>query len=140
MALLAGPSIAAGLYYGLRVKPAALARTHLALSAVLPLACVPLVFAESPGAVMALAALAGLPVSPVIAGRNELVNPVAVPGRAAESFAWPLTALIVGISMGAAAAGALAQAHGWSTAVAVSIGAAAIGAVLLVLMEDRLEP
>lgn len=139
MALFAGPSIVAGLLYGLRAKHVSLTRTHLALSALLPLGCVPLAFADSSGAVIVLAALAGLPVSPVIAGRNELVGPVAVPGRAAESFAWPLTALIVGISLGAGAAGVLAQAHGWSTAVAASIAAAALGAALLVLMRGSLE-
>jgi predicted MFS family arabinose efflux permease len=139
LAVFAGASIVAGLLYGARSTRASLGSIHRALSALLPIICLPLVFAESEAAVIVLAAIGGLPVSPLIASRNELVNVVSVPGRAAESFSWPLTAMIVGISLGAAAGGALADAHGWSAAVLAAVGAAAAGAGLLLLQSRRLD-
>ena len=132
LAVFAAASIVSGLLYGARPTGERLAPTHLIFSALLPVACLPLAFAESTAAVIVLAVIAGLPVSPVIASRNELVNVVALAGRTAESFAWPLTALIVGISLGVAAGGALADAHGWAAAVLAAVGAAAAGALLLV--------
>ena len=132
LAVFASASIVAGLLYGARPTGERLGSTHLKLSALLSVVCLPLAFAESTAAVIALAAIGGLPVSPVIASRNELVNLVAVPGRTAESFAWPLTAMIVGISLGVAAGGSLADAHGWQAAVLAAVGVAAGGALLLV--------
>jgi predicted MFS family arabinose efflux permease len=131
LALFAAPSILAGLLYGVRSSKTSLMRTHVALSGLMPVLCVPLAFAGPPASAMALAALGGLLVSPVIASRNELVNVVAVQGRAAESFAWPLTAMIVGIAAGAAAGGALADSHGWSAAVWAAVAAGAAGAAVL---------
>lgn len=140
LAVFAGASIVSGLLYGSRPAWASLARTHLLLSILLPLAGLPLVLADSRLAVIVLAVVGGLPVSPVIASRNELVNLVAMPGRAAESFAWPLTAMIVGISAGVAAGGALSDAHGWSSAILAGVLAAAAGALIVALREGGLEP
>jgi hypothetical protein len=132
IAVFAGAGIVGGLVYGARPRDGgSLPRTHLVFSALLPVLGLPVAFVSSPAAVALLTALGGLLVSPVIASRNELVHAVAVPGRAAESFAWPLTAMIVGLSMGFAVGGALAGAHGWSAAVFAGCAAAAGGAALL---------
>jgi MFS family permease len=138
LAVFSAAGMAGGLVYGRRRTSTSLAVTHFALSALLAVAATPLALAWSPATAIVLAVIAGLPVSPVIASRNELVTAVAVRGRAAESFAWPLTAMIVGIALGASAGGALAQDYGWSAAVLAGIAGAACGVLLLAVQRDRL--
>lgn len=130
----------AGLLYGARPLRAPLARVHLWLAALFPLACLPLVLATSPLSMAFLAILAGLPIAPLIASRNQLVGNVAPAGSAAEAFTWPLTALIAGIALGAAVAGGLAEAEGWSAPVLAGVAFAAAGAALLAFQRRRLEP
>ena len=74
--------------------------------------------------------LAGAPVAPLIASRNELVAAVARPGTGTESFTWLLTALVAGLSAGAAVAGAVIEADGWPSAVVVGAAVAAVGAAV----------
>ena len=77
-----------------------------------------------------LVVFAGLPIAPLIATRNELAGVVALPGSETEAFTWPLTALVSGVALGAAAAGALADGPGWRAAVLVAVAAAVFGAVI----------
>lgn len=123
-------SAAGGLAYGTMTSRHSLPRIHIAFSALLPLACIPLALASSLPVAIALAALAGAPVAPVIATRNQLVGTVARPGTGTESFTWPLTAMIAGISLGVAVGGRLVEAYDWwmplLAASAVSAGAVAL--------------
>lgn len=130
----------AGLLYGARPQRLPLTRVHLWLAALLPLGCLPLVLASSPLSMAFLVILAGAPIAPLIASRNQLVGSVAPPGAAAEAFTWPLTALIAGLSLGVAVAGGLAEAEGWSAPVLAGAAVAAAGAALLTLHRRRLEP
>ena len=75
-----------------------------------------------------LVPLAGAPIAPLVASRNELVERVALRGTVTEAFTWPLTALVAGVSLGAAVAGALTEAHSWSAGVLVATAVAAAGA------------
>jgi hypothetical protein len=79
----------------------------------------------------ALALLAGLPIAPLIASRNQLVDRLAPAGTATEAFTWPLTALVGGVSLGAAVAGAVVEATSWTGAVLVAIGVATLGATVV---------
>lgn len=76
--------------------------------------------------------IAGIPVAAVIASRNELDQAGSTSGKEAESFAWPLTSMIFGISAGAAAAGILVTQFGWRAPV-IAATVAATGAALLIL-------
>jgi predicted MFS family arabinose efflux permease len=78
-----------------------------------------------------LAILAGIPIAPLIASRNQLVGRVSLPGTATEAFTWPLTALVAGVSLGAATAGALVESYSWTAAVLVAVAVAAVGAGVL---------
>ena len=100
----------------------------------------PLAAASSPLAMAALAMLAGLPIAPLIASRNELVGALAPRGASTESFTWLLTALVTGLAAGAAAAGALAEAEGWRAAVLVGCGVAVLGAALAFARRGALRP
>src|SRR5215207_9016332 len=117
-------SVAGGLTYGARPRRAPLASVHLRVALLLPLSFLPLALASSPAAMALLVVPAGV----LIAPRNELAGRVAPAGSRTEAYTWPLTALVAGIALGAAAAGALADATSWQAAVLVAAAAAAIGA------------
>ncbi len=87
-----------------------------------------------------LVVLAGLPIAPLIASRNQLVERVAPRGTATEAFTWPLTALVAGLSLGAAAGGALVESYSWPAAVMAAVVVSAAGAGLLVARRDTLAP
>ncbi|MGZ8667554.1 MAG: MFS transporter, partial [Solirubrobacterales bacterium] len=61
-------------------------------------------------------------------------------GASAESFTWLLTALIAGLALGAAAAGALAESEGWQGAVLAGCGVAALGGALAYVRRAALRP
>jgi predicted MFS family arabinose efflux permease len=85
-----------------------------------------------------LAIFAGLPIAPLIASRNQLVERVSLPGTATEAFTWPLTALVAGVSLGAAAGGAVVEAGSWSTGVVVAMAVAFVGASIVLIRRGTL--
>jgi hypothetical protein len=122
----------AGLAWGARAERFPLLQTHLRFAFLLPLAIAPLALATSPVTMGVLVVLAGLPIAPLIASRNQLVERVTPPGTATEAYTWPLTALVGGVSLGAAAAGSIVEASSWTTAVFVATAVATIGATVVV--------
>ena len=125
-------SAVGGFAYGLRARRSSLPDSHLRLTLVLPLALVPMLLAPSVAWMAILVIPAGLFIAPMIATRNELAHQAAPPGTKTEALTWPVTALVSGISFGAAAGGLLIDESGWRTAVvAAIIAAAAAGLVAL---------
>jgi MFS family permease len=123
-------SAAGGLVYGARPRRSSLAALHLRLTLLLPLAFVP-VLASTSVAVMALLLLpAGVLIAPIIATRNELASAAAPRGTETEALTWPLTALLSGLSLGAAVAGALIDAADWRAAVVAAVAGAGVGALV----------
>ena len=102
LAVWSAASGVAGLVWGARGGDAPLLQAHLVFAWLLPLGVAPLLLAGSPLSMALLAILAGLPIAPLIASRNQLVERVVLPGTATEAFTWPLTALVAGVSLGAA--------------------------------------
>jgi MFS family permease len=127
-----------GLVWGARGGNAPLLEAHLFFAWLLPLGVAPLLLAGSPLTMALLAILAGLPIAPLIASRNQLVERVSLPGTATEAFTWPLTALVAGVSLGAAAGGAVVEAGSWSTGVVVAIAVAFVGASIVLLRRGTL--
>jgi MFS family permease len=123
-------SAVGGILYGARPRLMPLRAMHLWAAAFLPVGMAVLALATSPLAMAFLVVLAGLPIAPLIATRNELAGVVAVPGSETEAFTWPLTALVSGVSLGAAAAGALADGPGWRAAVVAAVAASMVGALV----------
>jgi len=139
IAIWAASSACAGLLYGARPpRGISLEAVHVRFAMVLPLGCAALLLAGSPLAMCLLVPLAGAPIAPLVASRNELVERVAPRGSATEAFTWPLTALVAGVSMGAAVAGALAESHSWTAGVLVSVAVAAVGACVVLARRDTL--
>jgi predicted MFS family arabinose efflux permease len=127
-----------GLLYGARPTRRQLTDVHLLFALSLPIALAGMLMAVSPVTMALLVAVAGLPIAPLIASRNQLVERVAPRGTATEAFTWPLTALVAGVSLGAAVSGALVEEYSWATAVVAAVAAAAAGAALLVVRRDTL--
>jgi predicted MFS family arabinose efflux permease len=138
LAVWSAASGVGGLVWGARGASAPLIRAHLVFAWLLPLGVAPLVLAGSPLTMGLLAILAGLPIAPLIASRNQLVDRVALPGTATEAFTWPLTALVAGVSLGAAAAGAVVEASSWSTSVVLAMAVAFVGAAVVVTRRGTL--
>ncbi len=85
---------AAGLAWGARASHFPLLQAHMRFALLLPLAIAPLALAFSPLTMGILVVLSGLPIAPLIASRNQLVERVTPAGTATEAFTWPLTALV----------------------------------------------
>jgi predicted MFS family arabinose efflux permease len=140
LAVWAGASGVAGLVYGARQPRSPLAAVHLRLACVLPIATAALFAATSPLTMALLVVIMGLPIAPLIASRNQLVERVAPRGTATEAFTWPLTALVAGVALGAAVGGALVESYSWSAAVLAAVVVSGAGAALLVVRRDTLAP
>jgi MFS family permease len=129
---------AAGLAYGARPAREHLTSVHLRFALLLPLGCAVLFAATSPATMAVLVILCGLPIAPLIASRNQLVERVAPRGTATEAFTWPLTALVAGVSLGAATAGSLVEHYSWSAGVLAAVTMSSLGAVVLLARRDTL--
>jgi predicted MFS family arabinose efflux permease len=132
LAVWSGASGVAGLVWGAFGNRGPLIEAHLRLAWMLPLAIAPLLLATSPLTMAPLAILAGLPIAPLIASRNQLVERVALAGSSTEAFTWPLTALVAGVALGAATAGTVIEASSWAGGVVAAIGVGLMGAAVLV--------
>lgn len=137
-------SAAGGIVYGARPRRGSLARTHLSVAILMPIGFLPVALATSPLVMALLVVPAGIFIAPLIATRNELAGVVAPPGSETEAYTWPLTALVSGIAVGAAAAGVLVDTAGWRSAVLAGAAAAGLGAVVSLTrrrtLDTRLAP
>ena len=140
LALWSAGSAVGGFAFGARASTSATTSTYLWIAFACPLACLPLAAASSPVAAGALAILAGLPIAPLIASRNQLLSTLAPSGNLTEAFTWLMTALIGGLSAGAAVAGAVVEADSWSTAVVVGVLVGVTGSLATVARRRALEP
>lgn len=131
LAILALSSGTAVLLYGLWQPGSYIWDIHLRFSLGLAFAGLPLLaFASAPAAAAALV-LAGAPIAPLIASRNQLVREVAPPGTESEAFTWPLTAMICGISLGTGIGGQLVDGFGWRAPIVAAAAAAMLGVLSL---------
>jgi MFS family permease len=131
-------SAAGGFVYGARERRSSLPLVHLRLTMLLPLGFLPLLVAPSMAAMALLLIPAGVFIAPIIATRNELASQAAPPGTKTEALTWPLTALVGGIALGAAAGGALIDAADWHAAALAAVLSAAIGALVATARRETL--
>jgi predicted MFS family arabinose efflux permease len=140
LAVWSGASGVAGLVYGARPPRGHITEIHLKLAWALPLALAVLLAAGSPATMALLVIVAGLPIAPLIASRNQLVESVTPRGTSTEAFTWPLTALVAGVALGAAVGGALVEAYSWPAAVLAAVAVSLAGALLLFARRETLTP
>jgi MFS family permease len=129
-----------GLFYGAWGASGSRYDSFVAIAALFPLACLPMLAASSPLTMGLFVVLAGAPIAPLIASRNLVVGALSPVGTGAESFTWLMTALVSGLAAGTAAGGALIEAEGWPAAVLTGVVVAAIGAVIAYGFRRALRP
>jgi hypothetical protein len=140
LAVWSGASGVAGLAWGVLGTRVPLIEAHLRFAWLLPLAIAPLLLAGSPVSMAPLAILAGLPIAPLIASRNQLVERVAPAGTSTEAFTWPLTALVAGVALGAATSGSVIEASSWAGGVVVATAVGLVGAAVVMARRGTLAP
>ena len=133
-------SAAGGLAFGAWPQRPPLERVHLAVTALLPLALLPLAAASSVPVMALLVLPAGMFIAPLLATRNELIGWVAPPGARTEAYTWPVTAFVGGIAIGSAMAGGIVEASSWRLAFLVAAGAAAVGTAVAFARRGTLVP
>jgi MFS family permease len=140
-AMLSVGSVLGGLLYGAAAdRLGSLSRGYLVLVTALPACLALLVVPDSVVLMIVLVPFAGCVVAPLTAAENQIVSAVAPAGAATEAFTWLIMSTVVGVAIGNAAAGALAQAAGWRVAVLAACAAAALGAVVSLGRRATLRP
>jgi MFS family permease len=119
-----------GFVCGARVRRSPLPLVHQRLTLLLPLGFLPVLLAPSMAVMALLLIPAGLFIAPIIASRNELASRAAPPGTKTEALTWPLTSLVGGIALGAAAGGALIDASDWRAAATAAVLSAGAGGLI----------
>jgi predicted MFS family arabinose efflux permease len=84
--------------------------------------------------------ISGLSIAPLISTGSHVVGDIAPEGAVTEAFTWPITALVIGISLGNAAAGAIAGSAGWRESFVIATCAALLGAAIAVTQRRTLQP
>ncbi|MFL5833583.1 MAG: MFS transporter [Solirubrobacterales bacterium] len=144
---LGGPFIAAAalgsaigvLVYGAQAhRFRSAAQGSIALAIYQPLACLPMLLANSTAAMFALAALAGTYIAPASNLRNQIAQAAMPPGTGTEAFTWLALSLTVGASAGSALAGPLVQSSGWQAGVLLAAGLPALSLPLILRRRELL--
>jgi MFS family permease len=129
-----------GIAYGTRHWTLPAFRRYPRCAIALPLGFLPLAFPGSVAVMAPFAFISGLSIAPLISTGSHVVGDIAPEGAVTEAFTWPITALVIGISLGNAAAGAIAGTSGWRTSFLIATCAALIGAAIAVTQRATLRP
>ncbi|SDZ25571.1 Predicted arabinose efflux permease, MFS family [Amycolatopsis xylanica] len=130
LALTALGSLSAGLFYGAKDWRLSQSQLLSVTACALTLGVLPLGFAGSPVVMAILAVVAGVSIAPVLIAGNSVLKSLSPQGSLAEGFSWLTSAEALGIALGAAVAGRLAELGGFAAAVwtAAGGGVVALGA------------
>lgn len=137
LAAIALGSACGGAAVGVRAARAPAERRLVAALLAYAALAVPLLFAPSIPAMVALAFVSGTPIAPAFGGAYELLDRFTVPGAITETFAWNTTAIYAGASLGTAVGGALIAAGGYRSALGLAAALAAAAGVLVALSARR---
>jgi MFS family permease len=114
------------------------AQGSIVLAVYQPLACLPLLLANSTMAMLLLAPIAGSYIAPASNLRNQIAQAAMPPGTGTEAFTWLALSLTVGASAGAALAGPLVESHGWRAGALLAAGLPALWVPLILLRRELL--
>jgi MFS family permease len=140
LALWGFGSMAAGLLYGTRRWQWPPERRFLLLLATVPLALAPVALAGSIAVIAVLLVVAGAPVAPCFTSAYTLIDRLAPEGSRTEAFTVTTTAVVAGLALGNAAAGALVEPIGAGATFAVAAAAAALAPLAGLARRTTLAP
>jgi MFS family permease len=129
-----------GIAYGARRWTLPAFRRYPRCAIALPFGFVGLALPGSVGLMVPFAFVSGLSIAPLISTGSHVVGEIAPAGTVTEAYTWPITALVVGISAGNAAAGAIAGSAGWRESFVIAACAALVGATIAVTQRATLRP
>lgn len=138
LAVWAAGSLVSGLAYGAIGWRGPLARRFVVLAALLALLTAPMAL---PLPILGLAVVfffAGTAIAPTITAGSGLVEAIVPRERLTEGLAWTTTSITITYALGAAVAGAIADAAGGRTALLVPVGCATGTAIVALLGLPRL--
>jgi MFS family permease len=130
LAVFAGGSLVAGLLYGVVRLPGTLTSRFLATAIAFGLAAQLLWGVGSLVVLVGVGFLAGLTIAPVLVSGTSLVESRVPRAALTEALSWTTTGLTLGVTAGAALAGAAVDAWGAEAAFAVPALAAALAVAL----------
>jgi predicted MFS family arabinose efflux permease len=116
------------------------ARVVVAGSFAYPLVALLPIAGSTPTEVALLAVPFGLINGPWILGRNVLTGELALPGTTTEAFAWLITALLLGASLGNVLGGVLVEQASWRVAAAFGALVTTVTIVVTVSSRSSLKP
>jgi hypothetical protein len=129
-----------GILYGARHWHLPAFRRYPRCAIAVPIGFLPLALPGSIPLMVPFAFFAGLSIAPLLSTGSHVVGEIAPAGTITEAFTWPITALVIGISLGNAAAGAVAGTAGWRESFAMAACAALVGATIAVTRRRTLQP
>lgn len=138
LALVAGGSALAGLVYGALHLTMPLPRRFLLSTGVLALGLLPMLLAPTVALMAPAALLAGFAISPTLISAFGLVDVLVPVAARTEGFSWLNSGLGVGVALGFAVSGAVADAAGARTALLVALGGALAAGAVVVLARRSL--
>jgi MFS family permease len=101
---------------------------------------VPVLFVQNLAALAAVVFIAGFGISPMLISGNALVQELVDPTRLTEGLTWIGSGIGIGVSAGAALAGAAVDAAGAQRGFAVPVIAGVLAAVLVLACSRWLRP
>ncbi len=140
LACFAFGSLLAGLVYGAVQWTAGPGRRFLVAVLLLAVGVTPLLLVAGLPQLAVIIFVAGFTISPMIISGMGLVQELMAGSRLTEGLTLVGSAVGIGVSAGAAAAGAAVDAVGAESAFAVTVGAGACGAVIVLLGARLLQP
>jgi len=129
-----------GILYGARHWRLPAFRRYPRCAVAVPIGFMPLALPGSVPAMVPFAFVAGLSIAPLLSTASHVVGEIAAEGTLTEAFTWPITALVIGIAGGNAAAGAIASSAGWRDSFVMAAAAALVGATIAVTQRRTLQP
>lgn len=130
LALLAGGSLLAGLWYGTVSWRVPLARRFVLGVLLLALSCVPLPLAPGVPVLAALVFVAGFAISPTLIAAFSLLEELVPAESRTEGLTWFGTGLGLGLALAASLAGQVVDAYSGRVALTVTVGSGLLAAVL----------
>jgi MFS family permease len=140
LALLAGGSLLAGLWYGTVAWRAPVHRRFVLGVLALAAATVPLPFAPNVVALAVLVFVGGFAISPALIAGFGLLDRLVPPRARTEGLAWFSTGLGIGLAVSSSIAGQVVDAASGRAALGVTVAAGGLSAVLVLLGARRLQP
>jgi hypothetical protein len=140
LALWSLASAGGALWYGAHPPTTPLVTVFVRLALIMPLGFLPALAAGSVPAMAVLILPAGVLIAPLLTAVNQLIAEVAPPGMITEAYAWPTTALVIGLAAGSGVSGVLVQSSGWRASIAAITFGAVLAGILALTRRGTLVP